>query len=67
MRKLFDIENMRVHETVSEVRATARKVATAAETQATLNIALTAVSVTALLVAALLVHNAVSKGAGHVR
>lgn len=45
-----------VQRSVDEVRTSARKVGDAAESQATLNIALTAVCVAALLVAALLVH-----------
>lgn len=45
-----------VQRSVAEVRTSARKVGDAAESQATLNIALTAVCVAALLVAALLVH-----------
>lgn len=55
MRKLFEDKIMHVHETADEVRDTARKIGVAAEAQTTLLIALTAVSVAALLVAALLV------------
>lgn len=63
MQKLLSAQGlkpkiMHVHESVAEVRASARKVGDAAESQATLNIALTAVCVTALIVAALLVHGA---------
>lgn len=50
--KVFDAKN-----TVAEVRETSRRIGDAAETQATLNIALTAVCVAALLVAALLVNS----------
>lgn len=53
---------MHVHDSFTEVRASARKVGDAAESQATLNIALTAVCVTALIVACLLV--AEVRGAG---
>jgi hypothetical protein len=58
MRKPFEAKFMRVQETVADVRETSRRVGNAAESQATLNIALTAVAVTALLVAVLLVHRA---------
>lgn len=47
---------MHVHEAVEGVRDTSRRIGAAAESQATLNIALTAVAVTALLVAVVLVH-----------
>ncbi|NUR38824.1 MAG: hypothetical protein HOV73_01890 [Streptomyces sp.] len=40
-----------MHETVQDVRETSRRIGEAAETQATLNIALTSVAVTGLLVA----------------
>lgn len=64
MRKPFEAKIMRVHETADDVRASVRSVGEAAEAQTTLLIALTAVSVTALLVAALLVHSAARTGAG---
>lgn len=54
MRKIFEPKISGVRDTVRDVRETSRRVATAAESQATLNIALTAVCVTALLVAMLL-------------
>lgn len=63
MRKPFEDKFMQAHEAVEDVRESARKIGVAAESQVTLNIALTAVCVTALLVAALLVHGARS-GAG---
>ena len=55
MRKPFSSKILSVQETVTDVRDTSRRIGEAAETQATLNIALTAVCVTALLVAVLLV------------
>lgn len=57
MRKPFTSKVFDVKETVGDVRSTAQRIGSAAESQATLNIALTAVCVTALLVAALLVHH----------
>ncbi|MFJ6530895.1 hypothetical protein ACIQMZ_37315 [Streptomyces longwoodensis] len=57
---------MRVHETMDDVRDASQRIGTAAESQATLNIVLTAVAVTALLVAVLLVQD-VKRGAGHAR
>lgn len=48
---------MRVQETADDVQAAARRIGEAAESQATLNIALTAVAVSALLVAILLVRS----------
>lgn len=51
MRKIFDTKILPVHETVQDVRETSRRIGEAAETQATLNIALTSVAVTGLLVA----------------
>lgn len=56
--KGFGPKILHVQQSVEEVRSSARKVGSAAESQATLNIALTAVCVAALLVAALLVHDA---------
>lgn len=64
MRKPFEAKFLRAAETVQDVRETSRRIGDAAESQATLNIALTAVCVTALLVAVLLVRDA---GAGHGR
>lgn len=58
MRKLFEAKAMHVHETVDDARVAVRKAADAFESQATLNIALTAISVTALIVAVIVVHNA---------
>ena len=57
MRKAFEDKFMRVHELESDVRASVRKVGQAAESQATLNIALTGVCVAALLIAVLLVRS----------
>jgi hypothetical protein len=57
MRKVFEDKIMHVHETAEDVRATVRKVGQAAESQITLNIALTGVCVAALLVACLLVRS----------
>ena len=54
--KDFRTKVSNVPRSVDELRTSARKVGDAAESQVTLNIALTAVCVTALLVAALLVH-----------
>jgi hypothetical protein len=54
MRKIFDPKISGVRDTVRDVRETSHKIGSAAESQATLNIALTAVCVTALLVAMLL-------------
>lgn len=64
MRKAFEDKIMRVHGISDDVRASVRKVGNAAESQATLNIALTGVCVAALLVACLLVRSA-RTGAGH--
>lgn len=63
MRKLFDPKTLDVkigpvRDTVTEVRGAARQIGDAAESQATLNIALTAVCCCSLLIAALLVHSA---------
>lgn len=55
--KVFSVKN-----TVEDVRETSRRIGDAAETQATLNIALTAVCVAALIVAALLVNFAPREG-----
>lgn len=63
MRKILDIESLDakirgpVRDAMGEVRDSARKVGSAAESQATLNIALTAVAVCALLVAVLVVRD----------
>lgn len=62
MRKMLDFKNLDakigpVRDTVTEVRTAAAKAGRAAESQATLNIALTAVAVCALLVAVLLVRD----------
>lgn len=62
MRKLFDPKISGVRDTVSDVRGASRKIADAAESQATLNIALTAVCVTALLVAMLLAQDLRPRG-----
>lgn len=67
MRKPFEAKVFNAKTTVGEVRNTAKKVGDAAESQVTLNIALTAVCVAALLVAALLVHSSVGQGAGSAR
>lgn len=58
MRKPFQAKFMHVQEAADDVQAAARKIGQAAEAQATLNIALTAVAVAALVVAVLLVHGA---------
>lgn len=60
MRKYLDFKNLDAKidaagETVEDARTAARKIGAAAESQATLNIALTAVCVAALLVAVLMV------------
>lgn len=62
MRKILDSKSLDakigpVRDTVTEVRTAAAKAGRAAESQATLNIALTAVAVCALLVAVLLVRD----------
>lgn len=57
MRKIFEAEKMRVHETAEDVQAAARRIGEAAETQATLNIALTGVAVCALLIAVIVVRS----------
>ena len=68
MRKLFQDKVLKVEQTAEDVRATVRSVGDAAYSQASLNIALTAVCVTALIVAALLVHHEQEKrGAGRGR
>lgn len=51
MRKPFSAKIMRVQETVADVRETSQKIGSAAESQVTLNVALTAVAVTALMIA----------------
>jgi hypothetical protein len=61
MRKPFEAKFLHAQEAVEDVKSTAQRIGTAAESQATLNIALTGVCVAALLVAVLLVHRA---GAG---
>jgi hypothetical protein len=61
MRKPFEAKFLQAHETVDNVRADVRNVSksvsAAAHSQAQLNIALTAVAVTALLLAAILVRS----------
>jgi hypothetical protein len=57
MRKIFEAEKMRVQETADDVQAAARRIGEAAETQATLNIALTGVAVAALLIAVIVVRS----------
>lgn len=54
MRKPFSSKITAVTGAADDVRDTARKIGEAAETQATLNIALTSVAVAALLVSVLL-------------
>ena len=63
MRKPFEAKIFSVRETAEDVRDTAQRIGAAAESQATLNIALTAVAVTALLVAVILVRGAARAGA----
>jgi hypothetical protein len=63
MRKYLDIKTLGIKETAGDVRDTARSIGAAAESQATLNIALTAVCVTALLVAVIVVRGAARAGA----
>jgi CHASE3 domain sensor protein len=53
MRKPFQAKILRVQETIEDARDASQRIGNAAESQATLNIALTAVCVTALLVALL--------------
>lgn len=58
MRNFLDVKNLDakigpVRDTVTEVRESARKVGAAAESQATLNVALTCVCVSAMLIAVL--------------
>ncbi len=53
---------MRVHEAADDVQAAARRIGEAAETQATLNIALTGVAVAALLMVAILVRSQRTEG-----
>lgn len=48
---------MHVQETVEDVRDASQRIGAAAESQAALNVVLTVTAVTALLVAALLIHN----------
>ena len=48
---------MRVHDAADDVQTAARKVGAAAESQATLNIALTGVAVAALLIAVIVVRS----------
>lgn len=64
MRKPFESKIFTVKETAEDVRETAQRIGAAAESQATLNIALTAVCVTALLVAVIVVRGAARAGAG---
>lgn len=61
MRKPFSDKLLHVQETVEDVRTTSRRIGDAAESQATLNVALTGVCVCALLIALLLVRE---RGAG---
>lgn len=63
MRKPFEDKIMRVHEIESDVRASVRKLGQAAESQATLNIALTGVCVAALLVAMIVARSLAANGA----
>ena len=63
MRKPFEAKILSAHETFDDMREGVRKVGDAAHSQASLNIALTAVACAALIVAALLVHSA-RTGAG---
>lgn len=63
MRKPFEAKVSQAKETVADLRSMSQRVGNAAESQVTLNIALTAVCVTALLLAALLVHRA-AEGSG---
>jgi hypothetical protein len=65
MRKPFSSKISAAHEAADEIRQNVRKVGDAAHSQATLNLALTAVCVTALLVAALLVHSQRNSGVSH--
>lgn len=55
MRKPFEAKIMHMHETADDIRAGVRKVSDAAQSQATLNIALTAVCCLALIVAVITV------------
>lgn len=64
MRKPFEAKIMHMHETADDIRAGVRQVGKAAHSQASLNIALTAVCCAALLVAALLVHSARTEAGG---
>lgn len=57
MMKPFNAKVSALRSTADDVRTTVRTVGDAAHSQVTLNIALTACCVTALLVAALLVHD----------
>lgn len=63
MRKPFEAKIMHAHETLDDVRESVRKVGDAAHSQASLNIALTAVCCLSLLVAVLVVRSA-RTGAG---
>ncbi|KUM82381.1 hypothetical protein AQI94_41900 [Streptomyces pseudovenezuelae] len=58
MRKPFEAKILRVQETIDDVSDTSRRIGNAAESQATLNIALTAVCVAALLVAMIVARGA---------
>lgn len=62
MRKAFNDKIMHVHETADDIRASVRKVGRAAESQATLNIALTGVCVAALLVAMIVARSLAANG-----
>lgn len=57
MRKFLDAKILDIETTAGDVRDTAGKIGRAAESQARLNIALTAVAVAALLVAVLVVRD----------
>ncbi|WP_298561357.1 hypothetical protein [Streptomyces luteogriseus] len=63
MRKPFDDKVSQAKEAVADLRTVSQRVGQAAESQATLNIALTAVCCAALLVAALIVRGAAQTGA----
>lgn len=62
MRKPFSEKITAVTDAADDVRETARKIGEAAQSQATLNIALTGVAVAALLVCTLLVLGSDDRG-----
>lgn len=64
MRKPFEAKIMQMHETADDVRDSVRKVGDAAHSQASLNIALTAVCVAALLVAVIVVRSVRTEAGG---